>query len=170
MRKRSRRSQMKIMEMSFMIIAIAIFFAMVALFWISISLGSLKENVYEGKREAAITLVSMLAGSPEFNCAEYSSKCVDADKILALKSHTRYTKFWGVDGLQIKKTYPYDNETIECTRANYPNCNVFTLVLPASGSIEDSSYVSICRKEYENNYPYDKCELGKISVFTKKTA
>ena len=158
------------MEMSFMLIAIVLFFALIALFWISISLSGLKESAYEGKREAAIMLVSMLADSPEFNCPEYYSKCVDGDKLLALKSHTLYLKFWGVDGIQVKKTYPFTNESIECTLTNYPRCNVFTIVPPASGTIEDASYVNICRKEYENNYPYDKCELGKISVFTKKTA
>ena len=39
----SKRSQMRIQEMSFMIIAIAVFFILVLLFYLTISLGNLRE-------------------------------------------------------------------------------------------------------------------------------
>ena len=154
-----------------MIIAIAVLFLLVALFWLSISLNKLNQEVYAGKKTEAVLLVSMLSESPEFNCADPGkSLCVDTDKIITLKLHPHYANFWGVDGLQVKKVYPYENKTVECTLGNYPRCNTFTIIAPSTGEIEDSSYASLCRKEYKNGYMYDECELGKISVFTRKTA
>lgn len=162
---------MKIMEMSFMIVAIFIFFMLVALFWITIYTSGVKQQSYEGQRQKAILLVSTLSETPEFSCAIPMTLCVDADKLVALASHTRYSGFWGVKGLQVKQVYPYSNQTIECTIGNYPKCNTYTIIKPpTTGIIEDSSSVAICRREIKNEYPYQECTLGRISVFTAKTA
>jgi len=166
----SKHSQMRIMEMSFMIIGITVFFVLVGLFWLSISISGMRERVETSTRESAILLVSRLAGSPEFECSDTKPLCVDADKLLVLKDHKNYARFWQVDGIQVKKVYPYENKTIECSEGNYPGCNVFTIkpVPSEAGLVEDSSFISLCREEYKNGYNYKHCELGKISVFTKK--
>lgn len=151
-----------------MIIGIALFFILIALFWLSLSLGNLKQEVEQSKREGAILLITMLAGSPEFNCPD-KGVCVDTDKLLALKESIVYRNFWAVEGLSVQRTYPYENKTIECTRSNYPKCNTYTLVNTSSaGIIRDSIYVSLCRKQAGVASIYEKCEIGKIVVATKK--
>jgi hypothetical protein len=169
MKAKKKRAQMKIQEMSFMIIALFIFFTLVLLFYLAVSLNGLKNTSNVLSRQKNVLLIAMLAGTPEFSCADTKALCVDSDKILALKNHPVYSSFWDVDGLKIEKVYPKNDKTkdIECTYATYPNCDTFTLVENQSNSIADASFISLCRKEFKN-YPYDKCELAKIIVWTQQ--
>ena len=164
------KSQMSLKEMSFMIVALAIFFTLVLLFYLTISLGGLKSDVEKGKREGSILLAAKLAGSPEFACATPTSLCVDADKIAVLINHPEYARFWGNDvaGLRIERVYPGNNKTVECNMVNYNNCTVFTIKAETTGNvIRDSSFVSLCRREYKNTYSYLQCDLGKIVISTE---
>ena len=166
-----KKAQAGIQEMSFMIIALAIFFILVLLFYIAISYSGLKKTVEMGSRDSAILLIASLSGSPEFACADNSiDLCVDTDKLMAVMISPAYKNFWNVDGLRIEKVYPKDAKTVLCEFGNYPNCNTFMIIKNKTSSIiEDSSFVSLCRKEFKNGYNYNKCELGKIRVTSKKT-
>lgn len=163
-----KNSQVKIQEMLFMLIGLTIFLSLVLLFFISFSLNNIKESAAEGARQGSIVLASRLAATPEFECAENDiALCVDADKVISLMNHKEYVRFWKVKGLKIEKIYPATNKTVECSRANYPNCNVFTIINGGNTNIIwDSSYISLCREEYDGGYPYPLCELGKISIGT----
>ena len=72
---------MKIKEMIFMILALVVFFAIVLMFWLSITLGDLKGDVAQSSRDRNILLLSRLADSPELSCG--ASNCVDTDKLLS---------------------------------------------------------------------------------------
>jgi hypothetical protein len=173
----SRRGQIKIQEMSFMLIGLAIFFVLVLLFYLAVSLGGMRQTASQSLRAGSILLASQLAGTPEFACSDMSfggSSCVDADKVLALTNHPEYAKFWGseVKALSVERVYPSLGRTIECNLGTYPNCNVFTIIEPKAGEsiIYDASYVSLCRREYQNNYGYVQCDVGKIIIGTLKAA
>ena len=164
---KNKKSQMKINEMLIMILALVIFFAIILMFFLSISLSGLNKSVKESTREGNILLVAKLADSPEFTCGEIN--CVDTDKLIALMNHINYRNYWYVDGLVVEKIE--QNKTakiVKCNFANYPNCNYFVIKEPANNTIQDYSIVSLCRKEKLSDYSYDKCELGKIVVMTKK--
>jgi len=165
----SKKAQLKIQEMSFMIIGIMIFFLLVLLFWLAVSLSGLKQTAAASTRANAILLASSLSGTPEFVCAESSSLCVDSDKLVALKNHPEYTRFWDVAGIRVEKIYPPSETRTECRVGNYPFCTTYTIVnnTLSEGYIEYSSYVSLCRREYEQGYPYQQCDLGRIVVTTK---
>lgn len=166
---KSLRSQMKIQEMSFMIIALVVFFIIVLLFYLAISLSGLKQRFDASTRAGNILLVSKIAESPEFSCADASSiLCVDEDKILALKQNKAYTSFFQVDGLKIETLRLLNESQLECSLGNYPNCNIITIVSNKSNSVADSSFISLCRKEYKNGYTYNKCEPAKITIWTQK--
>jgi hypothetical protein len=178
-RLRCKRSQIKIQEMSFMLIGLAVFFILVLLFYLAVSLGGMRRTASEGLRAGSILLVSQLAGTPEFACADIGSGgigCVDADKVLALTNHSEYGRFWGgeVKALSVERVYPplETNRTVECNPMNYPKCNLFTIIKPKAEEsiIYDASYVSLCRQEFKNNYPYTQCDIGKIIIGTLKTA
>jgi hypothetical protein len=164
---------MNLKEMSFMVVALAIFFSLILLFYLAISLSGLKKDVQTGKRESSILLVAKLAGSPELACAGGQSLCVDVEKLVALTNHQDYSRFWGNDiaGLRVERLYPLreDNLTVICNNANYDKCTDFIIkpVSSKSGIIEDSSYVSLCRREFKNGYGYPECDLGKIIVSTE---
>jgi hypothetical protein len=160
---------MKIQEMIFMIIAIAIFFIMILLFYLSVTLGNLKKSQEVGVRSGTILLLSAIAGSPELNCPWTQTNCVDADKVMALIKRKEYSVFWPVAGLKIEKVYPYTSQSIECNTGNYPNCNSFSVIISKSANvIRDSSYISLCRRELEAGYSYVRCDLAKIIMESEK--
>jgi len=165
--KTSKSAQMKINEMIIMILAIFIFFVIVLLFWLSISTSGIKASVAQSSRDQAIMLVARLADSPEFGCGGIASSCIDTDKLIVLMNHPVYKNFWNVDGLIVEKV-TNTNSSVECSIGNYPRCTIFTIKKPLNDTIPDSSIVSLCRKEIKKDGNYDKCEIGKITVWTER--
>jgi hypothetical protein len=165
---KSKRSQNRVQEMIFMILAIAVFFLIVSLFYLSVTLTNLKKTGAEGARTSSILLVSALASSPEFNCPDYSGICVDADKVMALSNHPEYAKFWAVAGLRVEKVYPPSNSVV-CTKGNYPFCSIIKVISANSTNVVgDASYVNLCRRAYVNSHAYVQCELAKIVIETER--
>ncbi|NCN98786.1 hypothetical protein COU62_03445 [Candidatus Pacearchaeota archaeon CG10_big_fil_rev_8_21_14_0_10_35_219] len=151
------RGQIKIQQMAFVLVAIMIFFGIVLLFYLSISVGNL-QNIGETLREEeAKEVVRKLAGSPEFSWdIEDCSSCIDMDKVFALKGNEKYDNFWDVPFLRVEKTYPFaDNE---CTKQNYPDCGSITLI-ETENFVSNSAFVALCRYDGELG---NKCDLGKI--------
>lgn len=154
------KGQLKINQMSFMLLAVMIFFALAGLFLISFYFSSFKENVSELNKEEAISLAERLTGNTEFSCGK--DYCLSTDKLMALKGMSYYSDFWGVKGIEVWKI---GNRSRECTLENYPDCEVYTIITSnESNLIYQSVFVSLCRKESENENVYDKCELGKLLV------
>lgn len=164
--KKNKHAQMKIQEMSFMLLGLVLFFIIAGLFFIIFSGSSLKKSQAQLSEAEAIASISSLVNSPELSCGE--ALCVDADKLLALKLSPEFSDYWQMDGLVIKKIYPYSEEEMECGAGNYEICNRFTLKEPSGGFLELSSYVNICKKDLQRGYSYDKCELGVISAYVAK--
>lgn len=151
-----------------MILGVAIFFILVLLFFLAVTLGNIQREAQASVRSGNILLISQLAGTPEFNCPDFQGDCVDTDKLVALINHPEYSKFWGVLGLRVEKVYPQSSK-VTCNSVNYPNCNLFIIVNSTSANfIRDESYVSLCRREYQNSRGYSECELGKIIVESEK--
>lgn len=167
----NKKAQMKIQQMSFMLVIVFIFFALVAMIAISIFLNNLNKNANMLKEENAKLLASRIANSPEFNCEtaydRERTNCVDLDKVMMLKENIgKYRNFWGVTSLEIRRIYPKSssaNLNIECTKENYPNCDLITIV-DNPNAPDRYSYVALCRGEVYNGNRVTKCELGKIIV------
>lgn len=155
----TKKGQMKIQEMAFVLVAIVVFFALVALVYLSIRLSTLEGDVTAQREEGAKELVRKLSDIPEFSWAACSG-CVDMDKALILKDKTSYKNMWDLDYLMIEKVYP-NRTRVECTRANYPDCSTVTIINDTGyyGS-PTSTFVALC--EFEAVGGYTKCELGKI--------
>jgi hypothetical protein len=162
----SSRAQIKIQQMAFVLVAIVIFFGMVALLYFSISLGSLKKGAQNLQDEEASEIVRKISSSAEF---AFTSKdcpnCLDADKVLILKSKPSYNEFWDLDFLQIEKVYPLGKK-VECQKSNYPDCNTITLVGKEQFGSPSSAFVSLCRFE-QSKGGFTKCELGRIHASGK---
>ena len=156
-----RKGQMKIQEMAFVLIAIMIFFALVALFYFTIRMNELKGTAATLQEDAARAAVQTLASSPEFGwTATECSNCVDMDKLMAIKNLSEYKKFWGLDYLKIERVYPIGNG--ECTAGNYPTCASITLIPKSNFGTPPSAFVSLCRYDFKEGQSYARCEIGKI--------
>lgn len=170
----NKSGQIKIQQMAFMLMAITIFFILVGLFVLVIHGSGAKQVASELEEKNAMLLATKLANSPEFACGnsfgESKINCIDFDKAMMLKqSIDKYSGFWGVDNIEIRKIFPTYEEDVLCTLASYPDCNVLRMQSDEIIGIDYSNFISLCRKESSGGYPYDKCELAKIMVsYTKK--
>ncbi len=158
-----KKAQLKIQEMAFVLVAIMIFLALVALFYLSVRTSQLQTNTEQIKDDQARNFVRKLTGVPEFQWAGCPS-CIDADKAFLVKERIRVNastvSAWGLDYLALEVVYP-PRSGGECTSANYPACNL-TTVIRGNGSYGTASsvYVALCTREY--NFGYIKCDLGRL--------
>jgi len=154
---------MKIMEMSFMLLALFFFFMLVGMFFLVFYSSELKKQANDLYKEGTINTLVGLADTPEFSCGE--SACVDMDKVEALRERIRssggtspYYNFWNIGSLKVVRVYPSDpTEEIVLKAKN-------------AGTNENLewAFVSLCRKEIRNGYSYDKCEIGRIIAGTEE--
>lgn len=160
-----KKAQMKIQEMAFVLVAIVIFFAIIALIYFAVRMSSLREDVTAQREESAKEFARKLGDIAEFSWSECSG-CIDIDKVFVLKDRVSYKKLWDVKYLMIERVYPA-RAKVECTMANYPACSIITLVNATKdyGTVI-SSFIALCG--YEINENYIKCELGKIHVSAKE--
>ena len=162
----SKKAQIKIQQMIFMLMAIFILFVLIGLIALSSKLSNLKKTATELEGQNALTLVSHLANSPEFYCGNsygnQKSDCVDLDKVMALKENIgNYNDFWGVSNIEIRKI---PNSNVECTDENYPECDYIDLFGKGTIGISKGVFVSICYKKINGNSIANKCDIGKIIV------
>ena len=157
----SKKAQVKIQQMAFVLVALLIFFAIVALFYFSIASKGLKQSASSLREDEAKELIRKLSSSPEFSfTASTCANCIDLDKALLMKYRQSYQEFFNLDFLQIEKLYP-ESKKIECDKTNYPDCNTITIVDSKEIGTPKTAFVSLCRWEQEKG-GYFKCELGRI--------
>ena len=164
----NKNGQLKIQQMIFMIVAVALLFVLVGIFFLSITLSNTKQTATNLAEENSMLLVSKVANSPEFSCdnafGTSRTNCIDFDKVIFLSKKGDYSNFWGVAKIEIRKILPDEGNTI-CTSDNYPNCGIVNIldknvkILPYS-----SNFVSLCRKETDGKIIYDKCELAVLLI------
>lgn len=168
-----KKAQLKIQQMAFMLLAVTLFFVLVGIFVLTFKFAGLKDTATGLEEENAIKLVAKLANSPEFSCGESFGStrinCIDADKAMALKENAeKYSKFWGVSNIEIRRIYPDTNSEIICDQSNYPNCNIIRIKQEDVSGFEVSNFVSLCRKDVFEEIIYDRCEIGKIIISYEK--
>lgn len=163
--------QMKIQQTAFLLLAVTLLFVIVGVLVVGLKISGLKKTAIGLEEKNAVLLVSKLANSPEFSCGNAYGinrlNCVDADKAMMLGENlTRYRRFWGVKNIEIRKIYPKIQGNVECSRTNYPECNL----IRAWPRVEGTNYtlvdnfVSLCRKEPKNNWAWDKCEMAILMI------
>ncbi len=159
------KGQMKIQQMAFVLVALMIFFGMIALIYFSIEIKTLRGDAESLQKEEAKELVRKLASTPEFAwVSQKCAYCIDLDKVMMLKSRGSYKGFWNLDFLRIEKVFPQSQG--ECERATYPNCNTITILDKENYGSPYTAYVSLCHWEQEKG-GYTKCELGRIHASGK---
>jgi len=161
-----RKAQLKIQEMAFMLVAVILFFILIGLFAVSIVYKNLQQSATQIQEERTLSAIENLAGSAEFICTGSKPNCVDADKLMALAGKRAYDDFWSFSSLSVVKYSGFnksEEDMVECSFANYPDCDVLEVYDKGVGGEKViHSFVALCRREYENNYGYEKCEIAQL--------
>lgn len=161
---KNKKAQLKIQEMMFMLLGVFLFLILASLFALSIMYSNLQKSVNQINEDKSFSSVINLANSPEFMCTT-KSNCIDEDRLLGLMKNSNYRNFFAFSSLMIVKENGFgkdETDMIKCTDANYPNCDLFVIYDLGKEERSVSSFVALCRKESENGYAYDRCEIGKI--------
>jgi len=158
-----KNGQFKIQQMTFMIAAVFLFFVLAGLFLLSVQFKNLRKQADVIARNQAMMVAEFLAESPEFRCGgSLGSYCIDTDKIIFMMNRESYKEFWPVAYIRVYKAYPQN--TLACTRENYPDCGFFEIFNSgASSTTSTQSFVALCRKE-KAEVVKDVCELGKFVI------
>jgi hypothetical protein len=162
-------AQMKIQQMSFMLLAVFLFFSLVGMIIITVKMSELRNSATELERQNAMLLATKLASSPEFSCGDVygtpKTDCVDLDKVMMLKENIKkYSNFWGSSNIVIMRVYPTNKTIVECNPTNYPNCSSINLMGKALEGYDASNFVALCRKEKDKGDTVTKCEMGQIII------
>ena len=128
----SKRAQMKIQQMAFMLVAVMIFFSMVAIVYFMIVSSKISDTAEDLRQEEAKELARQMAGTPELMFSKRSSpesSVVDLNKAIYLKQHRAYQKgFWNLDYLAIERVYPRPSRQNECDAENLGTCRFLTII------------------------------------------
>jgi hypothetical protein len=168
-----KKGQLKIQEMAFMLVAVVLFFVLIGLFVMSIVFTGLEDEATRLAEEKTLAAVTSLADTPELSCIAAKSNCIDGDKLISLinLNNSAYDKFWPFSSLRVIKLNGFgkeDNELIKCTYANYPDCELFEIYdKEVDNERVVGSFVALCRKDFENERTFDKCEVAKIIAGTE---
>ena len=164
-------AQLRIQEMAFMLIAVFLFFTLVGLFALSIVYVNINDAASNIAEDRTLSSVTSLADTPEMSCVAAKSNCIDGDKLINLVGKEIYEELWTFSSLKVIAFSGFgkdESELVECTKANYPNCDVYYIY---DKEVENeraiSTHVAICRKELENGFTYDRCGNAKIVAGTK---
>lgn len=163
------RGQLKIQQMAFVLVALMLLFGLVLVFYVSIKTGSIRSSAEEIRELQSKEAARKIVGSPEFMYPAGScTACADFDKLFVLKetiaASDSYDSFWNTPLIQIKRL---SDSEIECTKQNYPNCDMITLYNASSGFSSVSSFIAVCF--YDPTINKERCDLGKVVLGVKRT-
>jgi hypothetical protein len=164
---KEKKAQLKIQQMSFMLIAVFVFFMLVLLFYLVISLSGLKNTAKNLESDRVAGMITKIASTPEliFEDQPYS---IDADKLMVLKNQPNYLSFLGINGLTVERVYP-KVKGVECSLGNYPECDTIKLFTDneETESANEGAFVALCRKVSIEGRAENKCELARLLINIK---
>lgn len=165
----SKKAQFKIQQMAFMLVAVFIFFILVALFFLQLYLGDIRYSAEQLEREQVLSALVSWSELPEFSCSDRSSSCIDEDKLYVLSSldyNKLYSSFWPVSSIRVYKVNSnFSSGEIKCPGTN---CNYFDIYDSGSESNQMyAAYVSLCKKNRLEGELVTSCELATLSIGVK---
>lgn len=155
--KMKKKSQFKIQETAFVLLAVIILFGLIFLFFARFELGKITSTSRELREDRAILRVRAVASMPELRCSESYSKisevlCLDRDKVKAFNDSSTlrgaYKKVW--DGA-------YVTEII--VQELVPENKVYWVYKSTGGNESYYSFIPLCSR--------DKCSVARLIVGIK---
>ncbi|PIN80566.1 hypothetical protein COV16_00585 [Candidatus Woesearchaeota archaeon CG10_big_fil_rev_8_21_14_0_10_34_8] len=155
----NKKAQLKIQEMSFMLLALALLFVLIFIFYISFQYTSLHKTATQLAEKQALTSLARISEMPELTCG---TLCIDSDKLMIMKKLPEYKTLMGFSSLSVRAIYPRDDT--ECTDQIYPDCGHYTIFTKNLEERQLSTFVSLCRQEIINGLELKKCEIAKLII------
>ena len=144
---KSKKAQMKIQEMAFVLLALVVLGGIVFLFTIRLQSGKLSMEVGSLNQQRALSLRDKIAALPELKCAKQA--CIDEDKANAIKNYDLDYLFQGLSGARIVQIYPTEKEIV-LYKTNRPV------------NVSYSTFVNLCQqKQVGTTFDYD-CGLAML--------
>lgn len=166
-----KKADFKIQQMAFMIVFVFIFFILVGLFFLQVSMDKIRGSAEGQKEDQVMSALSSWSELPEFSCSDTSVSCLDEDKLYILGSerfNTLYNDFLPVASINVYKVVS-GNGKKELIKCPAKNCNYYEVYSSGqTGVREYGSYVSICKKTRREGEVFSECELGRISIGIKR--
>mgnify|MGYP001564364092 CR=1 FL=1 len=156
----SRKAQLQIQEMAFVLVAFLVLFALAGLLYFTFRISFINTDADTLREDEAKAITQKIAGTPEFSWGAYDcASCIDLDKAFIIKYRQNYENFWGLDYLAFEKILESGGE---CNKENYPACKKITLINKTSdyGAVS-AAFVTLCHWEPDKG-GYVLCELGRV--------
>ncbi len=115
--RKSRKGQIKIQEMAFVLLAVVFLFGILLLFFARFQMTSIQKSAEEIRESRAITMLQVIAALPELRCSKSFGTtagiaCIDKDKVLAFETpgiRNSYSKLWqaaNIAKITIEEVFP----------------------------------------------------------------
>jgi len=155
MEMKNKKSQTKIQEMAFVLLALTILGGITFIFFTQFQISGIQKAAETIKQHQAISLLEKISAMPELRCSYYGIEklCIDEDKLKifqTLASNAMYEKQWqGMQKITVKKIWPSEYE--------------WQIYSKGKGNFTYSTFVSVCRQEFQVTSSW-KCSLGLMEV------
>ncbi|MEM4640918.1 MAG: hypothetical protein QXW65_00100 [Candidatus Pacearchaeota archaeon] len=152
-----RKTQFKIQEMAFVLLAVVLLFGLIFVFFARFEFARVRQLAEKTREERVITLVRSIASMPELRCSGSIVKtseaaCLDLDKVRAFNESSalreRYKKLW---------TSSYITEVV--VQEIYPSNKVYYVYKGQASNLSYFSFFPLCSQE--------NCSLARLSVGIK---
>ena len=146
---------MKIQETAFVLVGLAVLFALVFIFFIRFQTSNIQNAAETAKQKQAISLLEKISAMPELRCSFYGIEklCIDEDKVKIfqpLASSSLYVKQWtGMQKISIKKIWPSEEE--------------WKIYEKGKGNFTYTTFINVCKQKYEVTSSWI-CSLGLMEI------
>lgn len=151
----NKKSQVKIQEMAFVLVAVVFLFAIVFLFFSRFQYAQLQKSATEIRELRTVTMLRNVASLPELSCVEKST-CIDKDKLSVFDEspnmQNKFSSIWqsaSVSKVSVEEIYPNSQEYIIYKKQTQES------------TITYSTYIPLCEEDMNS-----KCVIAKIKITT----
>lgn len=149
-RMKSRIAQLKIQETAFMLLALALLFVLIFIFYSNMEMQQFYAATNKLKAEEALSMLEKIAAMPEFSCLK--GTCIDYDKVTAIKNVSGYDALWrSLNSIQIMTIYPEKSLITVYDKGG-------------KNTVGYSAYFPLCKTKYREGYIWQDCDLAKLIV------
>jgi len=153
--KAGKKGQLKIQETAFMLLALAIFGAIVLLFYTNMQLRGIYSERERLAEEEAISSLEKFVGMPEFAVETQLGHGIDKEKLLALRNISDYSKlFESISKIEVYEIT--ENKSFEVYNSKKQK------------NIAYSMFVPLCSTKYVENYAEQDCKVAQLIVWVEK--
>jgi len=151
----SRKAQIKIQEMAFVMLAIVLLAVIALIFFMRVSSEKIKSEGEFAKQQTAISLLDKIASLTELSCAQGTGTiCIDEKKAEIVSSDDYQARmkniFQGINETRIRRIYPSGDD----------------IVVYKAGKVSQSysTFISLCKQEKVGYSMEWKCGIALLEL------